>query len=407
MKRGSSPSRCARPAEGRSRERGFSLPELLVGACISLSAAAGAAAVVGALQLRFSTDSEWTDVVQRVRAAVDSMERDLSRAGLGPYQGASAGALGLPVAAVFPFRQGASSPDPPGLFRSDAVTVLYVSDRTAAQASLAQPLAARSGAAVVVPGPGCPVGSASCGFAAGMDVVVFDDTGAYDMFRVQGVTGASLDLRHTMPDTGQIYPAGARIAEAASHTYFLKSDPPSDTFQLVHYDGVASEAPVADHIVGLAFEYFGDPEPPVVIAPLDDPRGSWTTYGPRPPPRTTQPTAYPSGENCAFRLDAVGAPVPRLDRLGSGGSTLVPLGAAELTDGPWCPDGSNPHRYDADLLRVRRIGVTLRAESALSALRGPAGVLFTRGGTSRAAGRWVPDQEIRFDVSPANLNRGR
>ena len=83
------------------------------------------------------------------------------------------------------------------------------------------------------------------------------------------------------------------------------------------------------------------------------------------------------------------------------------LDAARLSDGPWCPDAFSLNRYDADLLRVRRIAVTLRVETPLSALRGPASVLFARGGTSRTAIGWVPDQEVRFDVAPRNLNLGR
>jgi hypothetical protein len=51
--------------------------------------------------------------------------------------------------------------------------------------------------------------------------------------------------------------------------------------------------------------------------------------------------------------------------------------------------------------------VTLRVQAAHSALRGPAGTLFTRGGTSRGGPGFVPDQEIRFEVSPRNLNLGR
>jgi hypothetical protein len=51
--------------------------------------------------------------------------------------------------------------------------------------------------------------------------------------------------------------------------------------------------------------------------------------------------------------------------------------------------------------------VTLRVESALAALRGPAGILFSRGGTSAAADRWLPDREIRLAVAPRNLNAGR
>jgi hypothetical protein len=78
-----------------------------------------------------------------------------------------------------------------------------------------------------------------------------------------------------------------------------------------------------------------------------------------------------------------------------------------LTDGPWCPDPLSPVRFDADLLRVRRIHVTLRVQSALPALRGPAGTLFARGGTARAGDRYVPDIVAQFDVAPRNMNLAR
>jgi hypothetical protein len=75
-----------------------------------------------------------------------------------------------------------------------------------------------------------------------------------------------------------------------------------------------------------------------------------------------------------------------------------------LVDGPWCPDEAHPNRFDADLLRVRRIAVTLRVQAASASLRGPAGTLFVHGGSARSGDRFVPDQEIRFDVTPRNLN---
>jgi len=53
------------------------------------------------------------------------------------------------------------------------------------------------------------------------------------------------------------------------------------------------------------------------------------------------------------------------------------------------------------------VRVNIRVQAALAALRGPAGVLFTRGGTSSSVERFVPDQEIRFDIAPRNLNLGR
>jgi hypothetical protein len=40
-------------------------------------------------------------------------------------------------------------------------------------------------------------------------------------------------------------------------------------------------------------------------------------------------------------------------------------------------------------------------------MRGPAGTLFHRAGTSGAGQHYVPDQEISFDITPRNMNLGR
>jgi hypothetical protein len=77
-----------------------------------------------------------------------------------------------------------------------------------------------------------------------------------------------------------------------------------------------------------------------------------------------------------------------------------------LTDGPWCPDALRAMRYDADLLRIRRIRVKVRVQ-APSEMRGPVGTLFQRAGTSSAGQHFVPDQEVVFDITPRNLNLGR
>lgn len=396
-------SRLARPVD----EGGYSIVELLLASAIVSSLMAGVLALAISLHVGLRAEGERADLQQRLRVAVDALSRDLALAGAGTNQGARAGPLGFSIASVVPFRQGAAGADPAGAFRTDAITVLSVAAQTAAQTTIGLPLPAWSGTASINLDPGCPPDDSACGFAAGTDVLVFDDTGSYDTFRVTAVQAGALQLQHDMADTPQVYAAGARIAAASSHTYLLKTDAATDTFQLVHYDGVASEAAVVDHLVGLAFEYFGDPAPPLLVKPITDPSGPWTTYGPKPPPPNAAPTAYPAGENCVFQLDPDKQPVPRLPMLGDGSPALVKLTAAELTDGPWCPDAANPHRYDADLLRVRKIGVTIRLETALSALRGPAGVLFARGGTSRFAGRWVADLETRFDISPRNLTMGR
>lgn len=102
-----------------------------------------------------------------------------------------------------------------------------------------------------------------------------------------------------------------------------------------------------------------------------------------------------------------------MQTLGAAGSEPVLMPASMLTDGPWCPADVNtsgddlPNKYDADMLRVRKVRLTFRVQVANAVLRGPAGTLFRHGGTSRSGDRFVPDQEIRFDISPRNLNLGR
>lgn len=130
-----------------------------------------------------------------------------------------------------------------------------------------------------------------------------------------------------------------------SHTYYLKSDIAVGTFQLMHYNGDETDLPVVDHVVTLEFQYFGVAQE---------------------------------------RLD------PSL-----------------LQDGPWYPDDMDPKRYDVDLMKIRRVGVMLRVQAALAAMRGPAGILFVHGGTSTSAERYVPDRTIRFDVTPRNMNLER
>jgi hypothetical protein len=314
---------------------------------------------------------------------------------------------------VLPFRQGAVGDDGPGKYFTDRLTVFYVPSTTA-QSTTADAINAGAGSAtlVVTPETDCPVGQTLCGFGSGMTVLIFDNTGNYDTFAITSVSQASATMTVNKPPdaTPTVYPSGSKVVQAVDRTYYLKTDEAAGTNQLVYYDGSTSaDVPVVDHVVGLTFDYYGDRQPPQLRKPVSDPTGPWTSYGPKPPALGVKPTAYPAGENCVFQLDAGGLQGPRLAVLGDGSNpnTLIQLTSAQLTDGPWCPDANNANRWDADLLRIRKIGVKVRVEAAIDALRGPASALFTRGGTSRGGNKWVPDQEVRFQVSPRNLNLGR
>jgi hypothetical protein len=129
-----------------------------------------------------------------------------------------------------------------------------------------------------------------------------------------------------------------------SRTYYLRNAAGTGTPELMRYDGVQTDLPVVDHVVRLGFQYFDADQ------------------------------------------------------------TLDP---GVLQDGPWLSDEPGAPPFDADLLRIRRIRVLLRVQAVLAAMRGPAGPLFTRGGTATSPLRYAPDQELQFDIALRNVKTDR
>jgi hypothetical protein len=395
-------------ADRRDGEEGFSLVEALMAAMLSLVVAATVFTLMQPSNGLFASELESSDMQQRLRVAEGTLARNLMAAGAGVYAGRQSGPLVMFVPPVLPFREGARGGDPVGTFASDRITILSV-PATTAQTILSQPLA--PGDLTFSPAGaedgGCGVGDPMCGFSPNAQVLVFDESGHYDLFTIAAVNGsiASLSLDRASNTMTTSYLAGSKVVEVESHTYYLKTDVAARSGQLMHYDGSNNpDVPIVDNVVGLRFEYDGDSKPPTMTRPLDDVSSPQTTYGA--PPRTVSPP-FAAGENCLFVNDGSPTPAPRLPQLGSGSWSMVPLTAAQLTDGPWCPDDANPNRWDADLLRIRKIRVTLRVQAAVAALRGPASALFANPGTSSGGSRFVPDLEIRFQISPRNLNPGR
>jgi prepilin-type N-terminal cleavage/methylation domain-containing protein len=386
---------------------GFTLPELLISVVIMMVTTASVFSLLSPSTGASKAQPEVSDMQQRLRVAVDTVTKDLLMAGAGTYSGSAVGTLGNYFAAVLPYRLGAIGEDPPGTFKSDTVTLLYV-PTTAAQTTIRDPMPPQSSETKVNAEPGCPLGDDLCGFTIGMTTLIFDESGTWDDMVITEVQAPALHLQKRAANFSKRYEAGSYISELAVHTYYLKTLVDSDTFQLMHYDGWQTDAPVVDNVVGLRFEYFGEPQPPILRKALTEPVGPWTTYGPRPPALGVDAPDddYPAGENCIFKVEG-GLHVPRLATLSSGTNTLAPLDQSILTDGPWCPSSAAPNRFDADLLRIRKVRMTVRLQAADKSLRGPTGPLFVRGGTGRAADRFVPDQEVAVDIAPRNLNLGR
>jgi hypothetical protein len=400
---------------------------MLAASAIMLGVTSAIFQVVNPARGTFQTQPESADLQQRLRVGVDSLTRELLMAGAGIDTGASAGPLHNVIAPVLPYRIGDSNNDPDAgvFFRKDAVTLLYV-PATRSQTTIRNAIPRTASQLEVESQSNCPPATADqrCGFGQGMRALLFDSSGAWDLITITGVQGEAL-LFSYQGELAADYAAGATIAQAAMHTYYLKPD----TRQLMHYDGASTDLPVIDDAVKLEFEYFGEPRPPDLL-PGKEGSEARTTYGPAPPALGQgSPFGWPAGENCTFLVqsnpvrpnprqpsrvppdllpsDAArsGQHAPRLAILGDG-IGQVRLAPAMLTDGPWCPSAISARRFDADLLRIRRIRIVLRVQVASEALRGR-GALFMRPGTSIGGERTVPDQEISFDITPRNLNLGR
>ena len=391
----------------RTHERGFTILEMLFSVAIMVSVTAAVFSLMDPAQGFFAAQPEISDMQQRVRIGVDALQKDLLMAGAGTYSGSRVGTLGNYMATILPDREGNITPDSPGTFKctttfcsalggSDSITIMYVPP-TVAQTTIRDAMPSNSAEIKVNAQAGCPSSDELCGFKEGMQVLIFDETGTYDVFSITKVQSDALHLQHKGQDLSKAYNQGTFITQVASYTYWLKTDTVAETYQLMRYDGYETDLPIADNVVGLAFEYFGEPAAPALVKPLTDTVGPWTNYGPKP---------RSDAGNCLFDLVG-GQHVAKSTMPSLGTGPLVKLTSSMLTDGPFCPDSTTGNRFDADLLRIRKVKVTMRVQVSQKGLRGSDTALFLRPGNSRGGTRFVPDQELSFEVSPRNLNFGR
>lgn len=389
-------------------QQGFTLIELIVSMAIIVTVTGVIFTMIDPSRGSYRVQPEVSDLQQRLRVGTQFLVNDLIMAGAGaPAGNPNVGTLTNFFAPIQPYRIGMidSDPDAGVFYRTDAITIMYIPPN-APQTSLSDLMPTPSSELKVNQQPNCQAADPLCGFQDGQRIIIFDESGAYDDMTITQVQGSSLHLQHNKSIEGNTlsksYGPGAQIAQISQKTYYYDAG----TKQLMYYDGDQRDEAVIDDVVELVFEYFGEPRPPVMINEVTDPP-PWTSYGPKPPALGVQTSDWPAGENCAFIVDGTGMHAGRLPDLAPGEQGLVALSEAMLTDGPWCPDATFPTRYDADLLRIRKIGVRLRVQVASAELRGPAGALFRNAGTSTSSNRLVPDQEIRFDIVPRNFNLGR
>ncbi len=327
---------------------GFSLVEVLAAMLLTLVVVGAAIGLANPHTLAARVQPDRVDAQQRLRTVVDVLSQELYDAGAGVDTGTLAGPLGRYLPPVIPRLIGLNHSDPPGLVRQDAMTLVYV-PAAGSQSALSAPLAMPKARLLAL--PGCPATRPACGLAPGDGLVLFDDQGHFDVFSVISAVGLDADLRHRGLLGAYGYQAGSHAAEVELRSYYFDAA----QGQLRFSDGDATDQPVVDGLSHAAFEYFGSFAPPRFPTP-------------------------PAGvANCLY--DAAGVPNPALITLPAGSDGLAVLTPAMLGDGPWC--GAGDTRFDADLLRVRRVRVT--ATAALPASR-----------SGRAP-------SITFDVAPRNL----
>lgn len=357
----------------RDDQRGFTVLEMMVALAIMLVVTGGIFKLAESSQAGMRTQPEIADMHQRLRIAADMIYRDLLMAGAGLDRGPASGSLNRFLPPIRPARRGLSEPDAALAVAADRISILFV-PQTRAQTSLAGDMSSPASDLIVDPAaPGC-TSPGPCGFSTGLPVLLFDGSGVgagYELFQVTG-TGAGT-IQHAAPNPAFTKPYlrnAGQLGQVEQHVYYLDSA----TRRLMHYDGLNTDEVLVDNVVGLTFMYFADPDPSRVPKPA------------------------PGLSSCLY--DAGDPPKPLLAPLG--GTALQPLTLSQLSDGPICGLGVN--QFDGDLMRIRKVRVTIRIQAATADLRGKDQGAFAAAGVSTDGRRYVPDYAMSFDVSPRNLN---
>jgi hypothetical protein len=338
------PRECRGPQRPRVYgEGGFSVLEIVIAMAAFATAVVPVLYVANAGQRVARSQPEASDLQQRVRVAVEKLQRDLMMSGAGPLHGNLAGPLSDLVPTVVPARTGVRSPDSAMSAFDDRLTLVYASENATAVPLAVAMSTVVADVAIDPATPGCPSGGL-CGFADGTRALIVDTAHAGDGYELFTVTDAATALAHGAPNSPftRSYGVGAIVVPVVQRTYYFDRA----GRRLMVYDGYQSDMPFIDNVVDIRFEYF---------------------------------------TNVA-------------------GVGLRPIALEQLIDGPAIGIGAN--QFDRDLLRIRIVRVTLRLEAAADDVRG-VGVGFRRPGRSTSAFSYVPDLELTFDVSVRNAGEAR
>jgi hypothetical protein len=354
--------RCDRAAARASAVAGtgFSLAECLAALFLFTFVLAMALPVLTAGAALVRTQPEVSDLDQQLRVASASIRRALDEAGAGTLPGALSSQFAGLVPAVFPSALRVGGGDAPDVALPDRITLLSIR-RTGWDVDLVTPMSSANALLQFATGPPCRIGDGECEFRTGEIALAFDRVGRFDAFRIRAVAPGLLDhdpLSHAYSpaDAARVAPVTVRVFRFDAGRRQLRTG-----------GGLGPEAPLLDDVEAFECRYFG-----VATPPLE----------PRPPLGSV---------SCLF--DASGA--SRLAALAASAGDLVELPIDALADGPFCAE-TGGRRYDADLLRIRRMVVRLVIRPAVQSTpaTGVAGALSTLGN----------QREVIIDVTPRNLD---
>ena len=258
-------------------EAGFTLFEMLVSTGLIVLITGSVFSLLNPSYGTFQAQPEVSDMQQRLRVAADTDPEgpgDGRRRHLFRVHGRHARQL-LRADPAAP-RRAPSAPTRPGSFRANPLCPTRARRRSRSctcptptrRRRFATDMPTPSAELKVHQQPGCGEDDRDlCGFNDGDRVLIFDPSGAYDIFTITNVQDNALHLQHRDDKFTQKYYAGAWITKVESHTYYLNEVPATNTYQLRHYDGYQTDLPVADNVVDFRVEFFGDPLPPQIVRP--------------------------------------------------------------------------------------------------------------------------------------------
>jgi hypothetical protein len=358
---------------------GFSLVELLIAATVSALLAGALIAALAPARAAFEATPAAVELQQRSRVGFEFLASAVRSAGVSEPGHRESSTAGSFIPAVIPAVASGnavafSALDVFGLMASGAHGVLDQDQPTAGA-----PL-------TLAPSRGCLRTPDVCGFTAGITAAISDGHGRFDVFEIASTDPARMIVTPLAP-LSAAYSKDAQLFEAVAFRFWLAKQP-DGTKSLVRASWTGGVQPVVDGVKELAISLWGEAAAPQMTWDGTD---GWSSYGPKPPAPTFQDGqgAWPAGESCTASRDPLG-PRSRLNDLGAPG-TLVPLERGDLNDGPWCAGGALGS-YDADLIRLRRVDISLTLESLVPA----------PGSSSPWAARWMPDRTIAASISVRN-----